>query len=66
MLCPYTLKAFVEKLNELNVDDYGINTMEKFAYTTTYIDLKNYQTWGCAVYFLDARLQGKISGLTNC
>ena len=34
MLWPYALKAFSEKLDELKVDDYGVNTMDKFAGTT--------------------------------
>ena len=34
MLCPSTLKAFSEKLNELNMDNGGIAPMEKFPGTT--------------------------------
>ena len=56
MLLPYTLNYFVEKLNLLKVDDYGITTIEKFAGTTIYISLKNHHTWGCHFYVLDAIL----------
>ena len=55
------LKAFVEQLNELNVDDDGITPMENFAGTTADIDLKNHHTCSCTVYVLDAGLQVKIS-----
>ena len=41
MLCTYELKAFEEKLNEINVDDDGINPMKNFPGTTTYINFKN-------------------------
>ena len=36
----YKMKYFEEQMNELNVDYDGINTMEKFASTTTDITLK--------------------------
>ena len=41
MLWTYSLKDFEEQLNKLNVDDDGINTMEKFSVTTIDITLKN-------------------------
>ena len=63
MSWPYELKDLSEQFNVLKVDDDGITPMEKFAGTTTYINLKNYHTWGCPVYLLGARLQGSISGL---
>ena len=65
MLCPYALKALSEKSNKLNVEDYGINPMEKFSDTTPEINLENHYTWGCPVYVLDVILQGNISGLTK-
>ena len=39
VLWPYALKFFSEKSSVLNVDDYGITPMEKFAGTTTDIYL---------------------------
>ena len=63
MLWTHSLKCFVEKLNVLKVDDNGINPMEKFAGTTTYITLKNKHTWVCKVYVLDEILKGNIYGL---
>ena len=57
------VKTFVEKLNEHKVDDNGITTMEKFAFTTTYITIKNHHKWGCPVYFLDAIFHGNIAVL---
>ena len=47
------------------MDDDGINPMEKFAGTTTYIYLKNHHIWGYTVHVLDAILQGNVSGLTK-
>ena len=63
MLWTYALKASEGKCNELNMDDDGIIPMEKSAGTTTSITLKIHRTWGCAVYILDERFQGGISGL---
>ena len=54
------------KLNELKMGGCGINPMENFSGTTTYINIKNHHTWGCPVCVLDSRLQGKISGLLKC
>ena len=45
MLWPYVLKSSSKKLNVLKVDGDGITTMEKFAFTTTYIALTNHHTW---------------------
>ena len=42
-------EGFSEQLIDLKVDDYGINPMDKFSGTTTYITLKNHHTWGCPV-----------------
>ena len=53
MLCPYALKAFPEKLNELKVVSDGITPMEEFSGTTTDITLQNHHTWGFPVYVLD-------------
>ena len=61
MLWTYALKAFVEKLNILKVDNYGITPMNKFSGTTTDVTLKNHHTWVCPVYVLDEILQGNIS-----
>ena len=36
----YTIKAFAEQLNELKVDDDGINPMGNFSGTTTYTTLQ--------------------------
>ena len=35
MLCPFELKAFSEKFNELKLYDDGNTPMEKFTVTTT-------------------------------
>ena len=40
MLWLYSLKSFVEQLNEIKVGDYGITSMENFTSTTTEITLK--------------------------
>ena len=40
LLFPYALKEYLEKLNELTVDDDGIISMEKFACTTKDITVK--------------------------
>ena len=61
----YALKEFAEQLNVLNVYDDRITPMEKFAGTTTNINIKSHHIWGCPVYILDSRLQGNISGLHN-
>ena len=65
MLWPYELKAFEEKMNELNIDDDGINTMEKFSGITSEITIKNRHIWGCPVYVFDAILKGNIYGITK-
>ena len=39
--------------------------MEKFSGRTTDITLKNDHIWGCAVYVLDERFQGYISGINK-
>ena len=65
ILWTHSLKAFIEQLNVIKVDDDGITPMEKFAVTTTDNTLKNHHTWGCPVYVLDTRLQGNLSGLTK-
>ena len=44
MLWPYALKAFVEHLNVLKVNDDVITPMDKFAGTTTDISLKTFHT----------------------
>ena len=59
MLCTYELKYFSEQLNELKVNDNGINPMYKFLGTKTDITFENHHTQGYPVYVLDARLQGK-------
>ena len=41
----------------------GINPMENFAGTTTYISHENNPTWGCLVYVSDAILQENIAVL---
>ena len=56
MLWNYALKVFSEQINELNVDDYGINPMDKFTGTTTDTTIKNHHTWGFRVYVLYERL----------
>ena len=61
ILWPYSLKDFAEKLNVPYVDYDGINPMEKFAGTTTYIPIKNNHTWVFPLYVLDARFKGKIT-----
>ena len=63
MLWTYALKSFAEQLNELKVYGDGINTMEKFAVTTTEINPENNHTWVCPVYALYAILQDNISCL---
>ena len=63
MLWPYTLKAFSEQLNVLNVDGDGITTIDKFAGTTTEIYLKNHHTRVYTVYVLYEIFQNNISGL---
>ena len=35
MLWTYALNAFAEQINELKVNDDGVNTMDKFSVTTT-------------------------------
>ena len=62
ILWTYELKNFSEQFNVLKVDYDGINPMEKFSGTITELTLKNYHTWGCPVYVLDARLQGNKYG----
>ena len=64
MLWYYSLKAFVETLNELKVDDDEITSMETLSGTTTDTTLKNNHIQGYPVYVLDAILKCKISGLT--
>ena len=44
MLWPYSLKSFVEQLNELKVDYDGFTTMDKFVITITDINRKNHHT----------------------
>ena len=63
MLWTYALKAFLEQLNVLKVDDYYITPVEKFAGTTKENSLKNHHTWVCPVYVLDAILKGNIAEL---
>ena len=65
VLCPYVLKNFAEKLNKSKLHDDDITLMEKFTGTTTYITPKNNHTWGYPVYFLGARLQSNIVGITK-
>ena len=65
MLRPYELKAFEEKNNVLNVEDYGITPMDKFVGTTTDISLKNHHTRVFTVYVLDAILKGNIAIITK-
>ena len=65
MLCPYKLKDFSEKLNEIKVDGDRITPMKKFSGTTTYITLKNHHIWGCPVYVMNEVLQGNIAGLSK-
>ena len=49
MLCTYVMKAFVEQLNWLKVDDDGITPMNKFVSKTIDIMLKN-TTHGAAQF----------------
>ena len=56
----YELKDFLEQLNELKVDDDGINPMGKFSDTTTEITLKTNHTWGYTVFIFNAILQGNV------
>ena len=53
MLWTYELEAFSEKLNLLKVGDDGITPTERFSGTTTYITLKNHNTWEYPFYVLD-------------
>ena len=55
ILCPHELNAFVEQLNELNLDDDEITTMDKFAGTTTDIILKN-NTYGVSSLCLGCKI----------
>ena len=43
------------------MDYYGINPIERFDGTSTYITLKNHHPWGCQVYVLDVILKVNIS-----
>ena len=45
MLWNYLMKSFSEKLNELKLDDDGINTMKNILGTTTHITLKIISHW---------------------
>ena len=40
MVCPHSLKAYVEQLNELKVDHGGFTPMDNFSGITMYITLK--------------------------
>ena len=45
------------------MNDDRINTTKKFTGKTTYITIKNHQTWGCPVYVLDEIFKVNIYGL---
>ena len=66
MSCTYALKVFSEQLNEIKVDNHGLNPLGNFAGTTIYITLKNHHTCGFPFYVSDTRLQGNIDGLPKC
>ena len=46
MLWPYVLNTFADKLDELELDDYGVTPMVNFSATTTDINLNDHHTWG--------------------
>ena len=66
MLWPYAPKYFVEQLNLIKVDDYGITPMQNFSETTTDKTFKNNHISIYLIYVLDARLQGNIPGILKC
>ena len=63
MLWPFALLAAADCLDNLHIDMKGINPeMKKSSVAGSSIKLKNYHTFGCPVYILDARLQ-KFRGI---
>ncbi len=62
MLWPFALKAAEEIHNTLNFDDEDRSPLSKFSMVDSPIRPRNYHTWGCPVYVLDARLQGSNGG----
>ena len=65
ILWPQELKAFIEQLNVLKVDDDEINPIDNFADTTSEITIKNHHICGFPVYVFDERLKGNIYVLTK-
>ena len=55
---PFALLAAADRMNNLHVDLNGNTPEMKFSQATGVTTrLKNYHTFGCPVYILDARLQ---------
>ena len=64
ILWPFALKCAEDRLNNLHVDIDGQTAEMRFSKSpTASVDLRNFHSFGCPCYILDARVQGNPKGL---
>ena len=57
MLWPFALLAAADRINNMHIDMDGMTPNMKFSQVAdSAVRLRNYHTFGCPVYILDARL----------
>ena len=57
ILWPFALKAAEDRRNHLKLDEKGYAPIHKFSKTFANIEIKNWHTWGCPVFVLEAKAQ---------